>query len=269
MKKCTKCLVEKGLEFFHKNSKSIDGHTCQCKECRNTLYYKPRPLEETVFIEDKIRICSKCKISKPFSEYTKNKSRKGGIESKCKTCIKSYKDNNKEKIKTYNNKYNNSEKGLNQKEESYDRNRDNIIKSSRERYKRIAKTEEFKKYNSERSKKRELEDNIYKLKKRVSCLIRGSFKRRELVKDNKSEDILGCTMDFFIEHIESQFLPWMSWENYGNVCEVLEYDCSWDLDHIIPVSLAQTEEDILSLNYWSNFQPLCSKINRHDKKNNF
>ena len=58
----------------------------------------------------------------------------------------------------------------------------------------------------------------------------------------------------------------MNWDNYGNVCEILEYNCSWDLDHIIPISSAKTEEEVYTLNHWSNFQPLCSKINRTDKK---
>ena len=50
--------------------------------------------------------------------------------------------------------------------------------------------------------------------------------------------------------------------------ETLEYNCSWDLDHIIPVSWATTNEELYMLNHWSNFQPLCSKINRDDKKSN-
>ena len=40
----------------------------------------------------------------------------------------------------------------------------------------------------------------------------------------------------------------------------------WDLDHIIPVSSAKTEEELIKLNLYENFQPLCSKINRDLKK---
>jgi 5-methylcytosine-specific restriction endonuclease McrA len=59
----------------------------------------------------------------------------------------------------------------------------------------------------------------------------------------------------------------MNWDNYGNTCGTeLKYNCSWDLDHIVPISYAKTEEEIYILNHWSNFQPLCSKINRDIKK---
>jgi 5-methylcytosine-specific restriction endonuclease McrA len=42
----------------------------------------------------------------------------------------------------------------------------------------------------------------------------------------------------------------------------------YDIDHIIPTSYAKTEEEMYLLNHWSNFQPLCSKVNRDVKKAN-
>lgn len=41
------------------------------------------------------------------------------------------------------------------------------------------------------------------------------------------------------------------------------------LNHIIPISSSFVEEDIVRLNNFVNFQPLCSKINRDIKKCNF
>ena len=38
------------------------------------------------------------------------------------------------------------------------------------------------------------------------------------------------------------------------------------LDHIVPLSLGETEEEIIALNHYSNFQPLPPKDNL--KKNN-
>jgi len=40
----------------------------------------------------------------------------------------------------------------------------------------------------------------------------------------------------------------------------------WDIDHIIPLSAAETEEDIIRLNHHKNLQPLCSKVNRYIKR---
>jgi len=47
-----------------------------------------------------------------------------------------------------------------------------------------------------------------------------------------------------------------------------EFNYGWDIDHIIPISTAKTEDDVYKLNYYTNLQPLCSKINRYIKKNN-
>jgi len=56
----------------------------------------------------------------------------------------------------------------------------------------------------------------------------------------------------------------MNWDNHGLYNGELNY--GWDVDHIIPISSAKTEEDIYKLNHFSNFQPLCSKVNRDIKK---
>jgi hypothetical protein len=69
-----------------------------------------------------------------------------------------------------------------------------------------------------------------------------------------------------MEYIESKFESWMNWDNRGKFNGELNY--GWDLDHIVPISSAVTEEDIIKLNHYTNFQPLCSYINRVIKKNN-
>ena len=103
----------------------------------------------------------------------------------------------------------------------------------------------------------------------IRALIKTTFTRgiiKDIIKAKKTVNILGCTFEEFKRHIESQFESWMNWDNYGNVCETLEPNCSWDLDHILPVSLANTEEEVYLLNHWSNFQPLCSFKNRNIKR---
>ena len=40
----------------------------------------------------------------------------------------------------------------------------------------------------------------------------------------------------------------------------------WDIDHIIPISSAESEDDIIKLNHYTNLQPLCSYINRVVKR---
>ena len=56
----------------------------------------------------------------------------------------------------------------------------------------------------------------------------------------------------------------MTWENRGLYNGELYY--GWDIDHIIPISTAKTEEEIIKLNHYSNLQPLCSYTNRVIKR---
>ena len=56
----------------------------------------------------------------------------------------------------------------------------------------------------------------------------------------------------------------MTWENYGLYNGELNY--GWDIDHIIPISSAKSDIEIIKLNHFSNLQPLCSKINRVIKR---
>lgn len=58
----------------------------------------------------------------------------------------------------------------------------------------------------------------------------------------------------------------MTWDNHGKYNGELNY--GWDIDHIIPTSSANTEEELIKLNHYTNLQPLCSYVNRYVKKNN-
>lgn len=56
----------------------------------------------------------------------------------------------------------------------------------------------------------------------------------------------------------------MNWENHGKYNGALNF--GWDLDHIIPLATAKCTDDIIKLNHYTNFQPLCSKVNRDIKR---
>ena len=126
------------------------------------------------------------------------------------------------------------------------------------------------KQNSDRSKNRYLNDIEYRLKINISNLIRKSLKQNGIKKDNKknskTKNILGCSFIEFKTYIESMFEPWMTWQNKGLYNGELNF--GWDLDHIKPISKAKSIEDIIILNHYTNFQPLCSKINIDIKKAN-
>ena len=87
----------------------------------------------------------------------------------------------------------------------------------------------------------------------------------EQIKNINTESILGCNFEEFKLYIESKFEDWMNWDNRGLYNG--EFNCGWDIDHKIPVSIATTEEEIYKLNHYTNLQPLCSKYNREVKSN--
>ena len=73
----------------------------------------------------------------------------------------------------------------------------------------------------------------------------------KFVKKNKTQEILGCSFEFFLNFISSQFKDGMSLERLSEI----------HLDHIIPISSAKTEEEVIKLNHYTNFQPLWASDN--------
>jgi len=125
--------------------------------------------------------------------------------------------------------------------------------------------ERFREIQNRHKNKKRRTDMIYRIKDSISALIRNSLKKKNYRKKSRTTEILGCSCDFFKLYLESKFEPWMTWENYGLWNGELNY--GWDIDHIIPISSGNTEDEILKLNHYSNFQPLCSHKNRYIKKN--
>ena len=116
-----------------------------------------------------------------------------------------------------------------------------------------------------RTKNRMQKDPLFKLSRNIPKLIRLSIKREGYSKKTKTYQILGCTFNQFKSYIESKFEHWMTWDNYGKYDGSIGY--GWEFDHIIPVSSAKTEEELLKLNHYSNLQPLDGYVNRYIKRN--
>lgn len=107
-----------------------------------------------------------------------------------------------------------------------------------------------------------------KIKKKLGKAISIYIKKKGYIKQKETNYILGCSKEEFKIYIESKFEPWMNWNNYGNWNGISsEINKSWDLDHIVPLSSAKNIEELYKLNHYSNFQPLCSYINRKIKRN--
>ena len=196
---------------------------------------------------------------KYFTEEEKREARK--LEAKRyydKFRKKPLSDEEKELIKK-----NKKEKRKEYEKEYYKNNREKILEQSKQYFKNNQKEKQEK--NNKRYRERWNTDPVFKLKGSIKRNISGAIKRNGFVKKSKTQDILGCTFEEFKQHIESLWKDWMSWDNHGLYNGEINY--GWDLDHIIPQSSVNTEEELIKLNHFTNYQPLCSKINRDIKRN--
>ena len=178
---------------------------------------------------DRIKKCSHEYYDK-HSEHIKEKSKEWRLA-------------NVESVKSYNKKWNND--NPNYKKNYYLENKEQLLTNQKVRL---------------------LNDPVFKLSRNIRKRIWEGFTENGYSKESRTYKILGCTFEHLKEHIESQWEDWMDWDNYGEYNGELNY--GWDVDHIIPISSVLTEEDVISLNHYTNLQPLCSKTNRDIKKAN-
>jgi hypothetical protein len=219
--------------------------------------------------------CIKCKVELEVG-INISKSVFNNYDYTCRACRKietaRWKEDNKESLQKYGEEYRDANRDKQRERDrlNYQQNKEEIKLRQREYYKThprpkkevIKKPREKKSSWNERNpgyyvnyhRERKKVDPIYKLIYNTRSLIGGSFKRScngTYRKSIGTEEILGCTLLEFTEHIQNLFQEGMTIYNYGQ----------WELDHKIPISSAQTEEDIVRLNHYSNYQPLWKKDN--------
>lgn len=99
-----------------------------------------------------------------------------------------------------------------------------------------------------------LESNpIRRVKKRIRTLVSISITKAGYSKKTKAFSILGANFEVVKNHIELKFKPGMNWSNHGE----------WHIDHVIPLSSAKSEDEIIALNHYTNLQPLWAYENLH------
>ena len=102
----------------------------------------------------------------------------------------------------------------------------------------------------ENARKRRIEDPIFKFKEITKGLIQSSFKRgnRHFQKRKRTEEILGCTIEQFTDYILNLCPKGIELKDFGKF--------GYHIDHIIPISFAKTEEEVIKLCHYTNLQPL-------------
>lgn len=183
--------------------------------------------------DDNMKSCTKCKEVKDFSEYWKHSTTKDGLHTRCVSCSKE-----ERRIS-----YLNSDKSVRAKRdrEYYLKNREEIIKKNN------AHRASDKPKRNQYEKDKKAADPLYKLRGNLTRRIGKHIKR----KSKSTKELTGCSYEELKLHLENQFKPGMSWDNYGE----------WHIDHIHPLALAKTEQELYELCHFSNLQPLWAEEN--------
>lgn len=242
------------------------------------------------------KTCSKCKISFDVLYFTKDKARKDFLSIYCKNCCKEIRESKKEYSEKYNKEYrkknaetiklkskeyilknkekrklyleeykikypNNksiSDKKYNQKNKEKIRIKKSIYRNNnKEKY--IEYNKQYNKENKEKineikriyQKNKIKTDPLFRLSRILRSRIQNAFKSKSFYKKKNTHQILGCDLSEAKEYIEKLFIKGMSWDNYGE----------WHIDHIIPLSYAKNEQEMINLNHYTNLRPIWAKEN--------
>ena len=207
------------------------------------------------------KLCKKCKIEKPLAKFNKNKTNKDGFQVYCKECQyiynKEYKKKNKEKIKKYN-KIKDKERYLKNKDKILKQHKiyNNSHKEEKSKHHHdyyVQNKEKIKKNSSKYLKDKLKKDVIFKMKFQIRNIIRNSFSKKGYIKSKKTEQIIGISLSEFYYYLLQTFK-----KNYGYEWNGIE---QVHIDHIIPLSTAETEEEIIKLNHYTNLQLLKAEDN--------
>lgn len=110
--------------------------------------------------------------------------------------------------------------------------------------------------NRKRQRERRKSDPLLAMQSRLSRLHRLALAQVGALKTSPTLEALGYTAKQLVTHIERQFPPGMGWHNME----------MWQIDHIIPISQAKTEADVVALNQLTNLRPMWAPQN-NEKKN--
>lgn len=254
-KLCKKCNSIKSENEFGKNKTTKDGYQYNCKSCCELIHKKYREnnkdkikKRQEIWVSNNVEKY-KTAVSVARNRWAKNnpdklKEYRSKSDQKNKSkrllYLKEWKKNNPEKVKKY---------------------RETMILKDSEKYKK-SRAETSKKYYEKNKtkingwlngymKEKRTNDVLFKLSANYRCRINTFYKRIKKTKNFNTETLLGCSWENFKNHIELQFVDGMCFSNYGE----------WHIDHIIPLSSAKNEEEIIKLCHYSNLQPLWASDN--------
>lgn len=251
MKTCNKCHKIYPLtdEYFGRRNDSPDGYRNDCKECvskrRKAWHIQNRNDQLTKMIE--YRNENKESLIAKKREY--NKSNRDIMIIKCRDYYKKNRENVLLQMKEQRKK--NRETINNRRKRRYQDNYEILI-TQRKEY--VSKNrDKIRKKQAEYCSSRRQNDIRYRILQNIRSRILLALKKS--TKQGKTIELIGCTINHLKKHLESQFLPGMTWENYGLR--------GWHIDHKIPCAvfnLVRPDDQNKCFNY-KNLQPMWWREN--------
>lgn len=205
--------------------------------------------------------CTQCGQEKELTDFHKRKDSKDGHRNECKDC-------HKKRLKKYyvENRYRILNKCKDNNKKYYVANKYKILKRSKKwrdsnkEYRKIKRKEYNESHKEERNqyrRNRRKEDLVFKLKMNLRSLFGISFQKRGFTKKSKTYQILGCSFEEFKNYLfENAKLRYPDFKEE----DFLEKG-KYHIDHIIPLATANSEEEIIKLNHYTNLQLLTAEDN--------
>lgn len=200
--------------------------------------------------------CTKCLQEKEYLNFYKKSSSKDGYNNICIPCKIEYNNSKKEHNQLY--YLENKERYQLNNKKYYQNNKQKTKQKSIEWFKNNPKRkyEIQKKWNQKnlqyfkKWRKNKWDNDInYKIRVLLGNRLNEILKKNQTYKGNNIVEILNCSLDYLKQHISTQFLPEMSWDNHGEI---------WEIDHIKPCAsfdLTDIEQQKECFHY-TNLQPL-------------
>ena len=164
----------------------------------------------------------------------------------------------KEELAAYKKKWyeENKEELAVKKKRYYQNNKENYKKYNQDNKEQISTynkkwREDNKENRAAYERKKRKTNPLYKMKGNLRNRTYKVFKTEGYEKGSTTEKMLGISYEKVKLHIERQFTDGMNWNNQGE----------WHIDHIIPLSSANTEAELLKLCHYRNLQPLWAVDN--------
>ena len=193
---------------------------------------------ETRAVQDRIipkgyKYCPGCETNLLLDNFYNDRSRKDGKTIQCRSCRNKYNKQWREQT---------IDERKEQSAQYYADNKNKVLETNK-KYRNTEKGKEIGRACSLKRRKSGKENIAHKTKRdndpefRIKCLLRNrlfyKLKVKNIEKSASTITLTGCSLSYLKQHLESQFIEGMNWDNFGKIkAKENNFPDWWDIDHI-------------------------------------